>query len=52
MKIDLTGKVALVTGSTRGIGRTIAATLSECGARVAIVGREQEKSDAVARELR
>ncbi|HUQ18514.1 MAG TPA: 3-oxoacyl-[acyl-carrier-protein] reductase [Gemmatimonadaceae bacterium] len=51
MKIDLTGKVALVTGSTRGIGRTIAATLSECGARVAIVGREQEKSDAVAREL-
>src|SRR6476659_7480072 len=51
MNIDLTGKVALVTGSTRGIGRTIAATLSECGARVAIVGRDQEKSDAVAREI-
>ena len=48
MKIDLTGKTALVTGSTRGIGREIAAVLAACGAKVAVAGREQAKAAEVA----
>lgn len=51
MKIDLTGRTALVTGSTRGIGRAIAASLTEAGARVAVVGRDQARAAEVAEEL-
>ncbi len=51
MQIDLTGRNALVTGSTRGIGRAIAQSLTDAGARVAIVGRDQERADAVAAQV-
>lgn len=50
-RIDLTHRVALVTGSTRGIGRAIADTLAAAGARVAVTGRDQERASAVAVEI-
>jgi 3-oxoacyl-[acyl-carrier protein] reductase len=49
--IDLGGKTAFVTGSTRGIGRAVAGALHQTGARVAIVGRDQARAEAVAAEL-
>jgi 3-oxoacyl-[acyl-carrier protein] reductase len=51
MNIDLAGKNAVVTGSTRGIGRAVAEALAQSGARVAIVGRDKEKASAVAGEI-
>jgi len=51
MNIDLTGKTAFVTGSTRGIGSAIAGTLHKAGAKVAVVGRDLERARARASEL-
>src|ERR1700761_1611299 len=45
MKIDLTGKTALVTGSTAGIGHAIAKGLAGAGASVVVNGRTQGKVD-------
>jgi NAD(P)-dependent dehydrogenase (short-subunit alcohol dehydrogenase family) len=51
MKIDLSGKTALVTGSTSGIGYAIAAGLAATGAEVVINGRTKAKTDAGAAAL-
>ena len=47
----LEGKVAIVTGASRGIGRSIAEVFVREGAKVAIAGRKQDTLDQVAREL-
>ncbi|HET9335996.1 MAG TPA: SDR family oxidoreductase [Sphingomicrobium sp.] len=48
---DLTGKVAIVTGSSRGIGLAIAAAMAEHGARVVISSRKQDACDEVAHAI-
>jgi NAD(P)-dependent dehydrogenase (short-subunit alcohol dehydrogenase family) len=52
MQIDLSGRTAFVSGSTQGIGRAIAAKLAGTGARVAINGRDEERTDEVVMQLR
>jgi NAD(P)-dependent dehydrogenase (short-subunit alcohol dehydrogenase family) len=49
---DLKGKVAIVTGSSKGIGKSIAEALAEYGAQVVISSRSQEAVDAVADEFK
>lgn len=51
MQFDLSGKVAIITGSSRGIGKASAAELAAHGARVVISSRKQEACDAVAAEI-
>ena len=48
---DMTGKVAVITGSTRGIGRAIAERMAEHGAKVVISSRKQDVCDQVAKEI-
>jgi NAD(P)-dependent dehydrogenase (short-subunit alcohol dehydrogenase family) len=49
--VDLKGKVALVTGGTRGLGRQMVSGLARCGADVVVTGRSQEPCDDVANEV-
>jgi NAD(P)-dependent dehydrogenase (short-subunit alcohol dehydrogenase family) len=52
MNFGLQGKLAVVTGSTAGIGFAVAATLSQEGARVVINGRTQARVDVALGKLR
>jgi|TARA_B110000438_G_scaffold90609_1_gene90028 NAD(P)-dependent dehydrogenase (short-subunit alcohol dehydrogenase family) len=49
---DLTGHVALVTGTTAGLGRRFAIVLAACGAKVALTGRRADRLDKLAAEIR
>jgi NAD(P)-dependent dehydrogenase (short-subunit alcohol dehydrogenase family) len=49
---DLTGKVAIVTGSGKGIGKFIALGLAQCGAKVVVAARTAAEIEAVADEIR
>ena len=49
---DLSGRVALVTGGTRGLGLAIARAFSSAGADIVVTSRKEDACDEVAAELR
>src|SRR6201995_3201206 len=51
MSVDLTGRTAIVTGASRGIGLAIARQLADAGANVVVTSRKQESADAAAAQI-
>ena len=51
-RVRMEGKVAIVTGSTRGIGRATAVRFAQEGARVVVTGRSEDDGRAVEQEIR
>jgi len=51
MRIDLSGKTALVTGASRGIGEAIARRLADAGAHVVVAARSRERVETIAGEI-
>ena len=51
MKIDLTGKTAVITGASRGLGEAMAKALAGAGAQVALVARDVKRLEAVRDEI-
>ena len=49
---DLSGQVALITGTTSGLGRRFAQVVSACGASVALTGRRADRLESLAKEIR
>jgi NAD(P)-dependent dehydrogenase (short-subunit alcohol dehydrogenase family) len=52
IEVDLEGRAAIVTGATSGLGRETASELARLGATVTLVGRNPEKTERVAQEIR
>ena len=52
LRFDLSGKVAVVTGGGRGLGRTIALALADAGADVSVASRKLENCESAATEIR
>ena len=50
-RFDLTGRVSLVTGATKGLGRAMAQGLAEAGSDVVVVSRKVDLCEQVAKEI-
>ena len=50
-QFDMSGRVAIVTGGSKGLGKAMAAGLASAGADVLLVSRNQEEADAAAAEI-